>query len=149
MRIDDVIASTGLSRSTIYRMIANEEFPPQILLTKRCIGWWQSGVDSWLRARMATISIHERANIKGARKGAPDESASKKKQPLQVFRMTYTVAACPPKLLRSYGPSFGPSPVARPGANLATFRSVQGCRADIVRENASRDGIRRASNRDA
>jgi len=63
MRIDDVIASTGLSRSTIYRMVANKEFPPQHPLTKRCIGWWQSDVDSWLRARMITVSIQEQANI--------------------------------------------------------------------------------------
>lgn len=52
LRIDDVIASTGLSRATIYRMVSNNEFPRQHLLTKRCIGWWQSDVDSWLRDRL-------------------------------------------------------------------------------------------------
>lgn len=51
LRINDVIASTGLSRATIYRMIANAEFPRQHLLTKRSIGWWQSDVDSWLLSR--------------------------------------------------------------------------------------------------
>jgi len=53
LRIDDVIASTGLSRATIYRMVANDDFPRQHALTKRCIGWWQSDVDGWLRARLA------------------------------------------------------------------------------------------------
>jgi prophage regulatory protein len=53
LRIDDVIASTGLSRATIYRMMANSDFPRQHPLTKRCIGWWQSDVDTWLKARLA------------------------------------------------------------------------------------------------
>lgn len=53
LRIDDVIASTGLSRATIYRMVANDDFPRQHALTKRCIGWWQSDVDEWLRAKRA------------------------------------------------------------------------------------------------
>jgi len=53
LRIDDVIASTGLSRATIYRMVANNDFPAQHPLTKRCIGWWQSDVDTWLKARLA------------------------------------------------------------------------------------------------
>lgn len=53
LRIDDVITSTGLSRTTIYRMMANAEFPRQHALTKRCIGWWQSDIDAWLRSRLA------------------------------------------------------------------------------------------------
>jgi prophage regulatory protein len=53
LRIDDVISTTGLSRTTIYRMIANQECPRQHALTKRCIGWWQSDVEKWLRSRLA------------------------------------------------------------------------------------------------
>ncbi|WP_231621987.1 helix-turn-helix transcriptional regulator [Sphingomonas sp. Ag1] len=52
LRINDVIASTGLSRATIYRLVANRDFPAQHQLTKRSIGWWESDVDAWLRSRL-------------------------------------------------------------------------------------------------
>lgn len=51
LRMGDLIATTGLSRPTIYRLVATGEFPRQVALTKRCVGWWQSDVDQWLRAR--------------------------------------------------------------------------------------------------
>ena len=53
LRIDDVIASTGLSRATIYRLIANRDFPAQHQLTKRSIGWWETDVEAWLRSRLS------------------------------------------------------------------------------------------------
>jgi prophage regulatory protein len=52
LRVADVIATTGLSRATIYRLVANDDFPRQHALTARCIGWWESDVDAWLRARL-------------------------------------------------------------------------------------------------
>lgn len=51
LRIDDVIATTGLSRATIYRLVAAKDFPPQILLTARSVGWWEAEVVEWLEAR--------------------------------------------------------------------------------------------------
>jgi hypothetical protein len=81
--------------------------------------------------------------------GALNNNKNQKTKLLQDPNSMYAVAALSTKALRYHRPSFGPSPVARPGANLTTFRSVPGCRADIVRKNASRDGILRASNRDA
>lgn len=56
LRIDDVIASTGLSRPTIYRMIANDSFPQQRKLTARSVGWWERDVNEWLRTRLAANS---------------------------------------------------------------------------------------------
>ena len=53
MRINDVIASTGLSRATIYRLIANHDFPRQHQLTRRSSGWWEADVESWLKGRLA------------------------------------------------------------------------------------------------
>ena len=52
MRVDDVIASTGLSRATIYRLIAAREFPSQHQMTVRCIGWWEAEIEDWLRSRL-------------------------------------------------------------------------------------------------
>jgi prophage regulatory protein len=53
MRVDDVIASTGLSRATIYRLVATRDFPAQHRLTVRCIGWWEKDVETWLNNRRA------------------------------------------------------------------------------------------------
>lgn len=57
LRVPDVIATTGLSRTTIYRLVAEGEFPKQHALTKRCIGWWESDVSAWLQSRL-TGSAH-------------------------------------------------------------------------------------------
>ncbi len=51
LRIDDVIATTGLSRPTIYRLIRKAGFPDRVALTTRCVGWWEADVDGWLRER--------------------------------------------------------------------------------------------------
>ena len=53
LRINDVVATVGLSRATIYRLIANDQFPKQVRLTPQCIGWWQPAVDAWLCARLS------------------------------------------------------------------------------------------------
>ena len=42
LRIDDVIATTGLSRATIYRQIDAHAFPEQVRLTARAVGWWEA-----------------------------------------------------------------------------------------------------------
>lgn len=51
LRLPDVVASTGLSRATLYRMIGKGDFPRQVKLTKQCTGWWQQDVDEWLQSR--------------------------------------------------------------------------------------------------
>ncbi|WP_019517240.1 helix-turn-helix transcriptional regulator [Sphingomonas sp. Mn802worker] len=57
LRVDDVIASTGLSRATIYRLVANRTFPAQHRLTIRCIGWWESEVEAWLKSRLSGSAL--------------------------------------------------------------------------------------------
>ncbi|MAM63855.1 AlpA family transcriptional regulator [Maritimibacter sp. UBA3975] len=42
---------TGLSRSTIYAMIAEGSFPKPIRLGKRAVGWPESVVADWLEDR--------------------------------------------------------------------------------------------------
>ena len=53
MRIGDVMLTTGLGRSTIYRMVAARTFPAQIQISAQNVGWWQADVDAWLAARCA------------------------------------------------------------------------------------------------
>jgi prophage regulatory protein len=53
LRVPDVVATTGLSRATIYRMVEAKAFPAQNRLTARSVGWWESDVEAWLAARRA------------------------------------------------------------------------------------------------
>ena len=54
LRIDDVLALTGLSRSTLYRLVASEDFPKPVQLCGpggRAKGWRLSEVEEWIRNR--------------------------------------------------------------------------------------------------
>lgn len=42
---------TGLSRSTIYSMMAEGMFPKPIKLGKRAVGWMESDISDWLSQR--------------------------------------------------------------------------------------------------
>ena len=48
-----VQARTGLSRSTIYLMMAQGAFPKPIPLGARAVGWIESEIDTWLESRKA------------------------------------------------------------------------------------------------
>ncbi|WP_085897191.1 helix-turn-helix transcriptional regulator [Limimaricola soesokkakensis] len=39
---------TGLSRSTLYRMMDRGEFPRPARIGQRAVGWRQSSVNTWL-----------------------------------------------------------------------------------------------------
>lgn len=48
IRMNTVRDRTGLSRSTIYRKIAEGTFPPQIKISINGAGWRESDVDRWV-----------------------------------------------------------------------------------------------------
>ncbi|MCC7681081.1 AlpA family phage regulatory protein [Janthinobacterium sp. FW305-128] len=48
LRIEDVMARTGLSRSMIYKLQSAQEFPKSISLGERAVGWSQADVDIWI-----------------------------------------------------------------------------------------------------
>jgi prophage regulatory protein len=48
IRMDTVRDRTGLSRSTIYRKIAEGTFPPQIKISINGAGWKESDIDRWV-----------------------------------------------------------------------------------------------------
>lgn len=50
-RLPSVKTLTGLSRSTIYRLIADGKFPKPIKLGERASGWRQSELEVWLESR--------------------------------------------------------------------------------------------------
>jgi len=52
IRLRTVIDRTGLSRSTIYRKIAEGTFPAQIKLSIHGTGWHESAVTAWVENPM-------------------------------------------------------------------------------------------------
>jgi len=51
LRIGVVMRLTGLSRSTIYRMMAQHSFPQPVRLSRRLIAWRGSEMDQWSEGR--------------------------------------------------------------------------------------------------
>ena len=60
MRLKEVIEKTGLSRSTIYNLISQGKFPKQIELGARSVGWVDTEVDEWLKAKVAYRNAQEK-----------------------------------------------------------------------------------------
>ena len=52
LRLPEVKARTGLSRSTIYLRVAEGKFPPPINLGERSVGWLESEIDAWIAKRI-------------------------------------------------------------------------------------------------
>lgn len=48
IRLKTVLARTGLSRSTVYRKIAEGTFPPQVRISIHGAGWHESAIDTWI-----------------------------------------------------------------------------------------------------
>jgi prophage regulatory protein len=53
LRRPEVEARTGLSRSTIYAMMAANAFPAPIKLGARAVGWPEDELTDWLESRKA------------------------------------------------------------------------------------------------
>ena len=51
-RLPEVLRQTGLSRSTVYEMIARGEFPRQVQLGRRAVGWIAEDVVQWVHAKV-------------------------------------------------------------------------------------------------
>jgi len=52
LRLKGVLRKTGLTRSGLYRAIAQGLFPTQVSLGPRCVGWIESEVDAWIHAQI-------------------------------------------------------------------------------------------------
>ena len=48
IRLNTVRARTGLSRSTIYRKIAEGTFPAQLKISTNGAGWRESDINRWI-----------------------------------------------------------------------------------------------------
>lgn len=52
IRLKEVIDSTGLARSTIYKFIGEGNFPKPVSLGDRCVGWVEGEVTDWMLAKI-------------------------------------------------------------------------------------------------
>lgn len=70
IRLKDVMAMCGMSRSAIYGAIKKGAFPAQVKLSERSSAWLQSEVTAWGESR-----------IKAAREGRSVNNAGHAKKP--------------------------------------------------------------------
>jgi prophage regulatory protein len=52
LRLPEVMHLTGLARSTVYLRIAEGDFPKQIRLGPRTVGWSSDAIEQWLEERL-------------------------------------------------------------------------------------------------
>jgi len=52
IRLTEVLHTTGLSRSTLYKYVADGVFPKPVSLGDRAVGWVESEINDWLSARI-------------------------------------------------------------------------------------------------
>ena len=50
LRLPEVIARTGLSRTNVYRRIAAGTFPAPVALGPRAVGWRESDIIEWIES---------------------------------------------------------------------------------------------------
>ncbi len=53
LRMALVVALTGLSRATLYRLMDKGEFPKSVQLSKHSVAWRQADVAAWTASRSA------------------------------------------------------------------------------------------------
>ena len=53
LRIRDVLARTGVSRSSLYRFIDDGSFPRPVALGAKATGWVEAEISQWIESRIA------------------------------------------------------------------------------------------------
>jgi prophage regulatory protein len=51
LRLPAVMRMTGLGRSTIYRMVAANQFPSPVRIATRAVAWRRADLDRWSESR--------------------------------------------------------------------------------------------------
>lgn len=57
LRLRAVQDWTGLSRSTIYAMLKNGNFPQSVKLGERSVGWYEADIQGWIASRQASKAV--------------------------------------------------------------------------------------------
>ncbi|CAK2676251.1 DNA-binding transcriptional activator AlpA [Vibrio crassostreae] len=53
LRLKEVIALTGLGRSSIYKFMDENTFPKTVSLGGRAVAWLESEIEEWMEQRLA------------------------------------------------------------------------------------------------
>lgn len=51
IKINEVIRRCAVSRSTVYRLLADKRFPMPVLLSKRAIAFYEHEINTWISER--------------------------------------------------------------------------------------------------
>lgn len=51
LRRDEVERRCGIRRSTVYRLMQEEDFPAPVRIGPRAVRWRESDIDAWIRSR--------------------------------------------------------------------------------------------------
>ena len=77
LRMPQVRERTGLSRSTVYRLLEQGRFPTPISLSQNAVGWPEPVIDAWLRERIAAGwdrgafgTVHQAREVRRAKREA-------------------------------------------------------------------------------
>ncbi|TXY26553.1 AlpA family transcriptional regulator [Vibrio cholerae] len=57
IRFREVLTITGLSRSSLYRFIEENQFPPQVQLGDRVVAWVEGEVQEWIAQRITNRRV--------------------------------------------------------------------------------------------
>lgn len=55
IRLNVVKEITSLSKSTIYRLISEGDFPKQVQIGKRAVVWVRSDINDWINQKLKTV----------------------------------------------------------------------------------------------
>ncbi len=57
LRLPAVKAKVGLSKSSIYSLIQQNNFPAGFLISKRARAWLESDIDTWITERSSQSNV--------------------------------------------------------------------------------------------
>jgi prophage regulatory protein len=69
IRLKEVIDSTGLARSTIYKYIGEGRFPSSVSLGDKSIGFVESEIQDWILARIEERDVAAEDSTRRSRLG--------------------------------------------------------------------------------
>lgn len=69
LRLPRVLQCVGMSKSSVYAMVAQGQFPRPHRLNARAVGWLKSEVDRWCQSRSTTPPPMPAAPRPATRKG--------------------------------------------------------------------------------
>ena len=61
LRLPEVVKSTGLARSTIYKKMSANEFPKPISLGVKSVGWLESDIQNWIQERISKSQTEQKS----------------------------------------------------------------------------------------